>query len=159
MPDEHGDTLYANLYAAFEALPETTKRRIIGLRGVYSRVKSWGIDYPHRKPLTAEQKAALPEVSHPIVRTHPETGRKALYIGARSELVRIEGLPETEQSLADELFEFATQPRFVYAHHWQVGDVIVWDNRCTMHKANAFDEARYRRRMHRTTICGDLPVA
>ena len=158
VPDEEGDTQYANMYAAFEALPEATKSRIAGLRGVYSRVKSWAINYPHREPLTEEQKAALPEATHPIVRTHPETGRKALYIGSVSELVRIVGLPEEEQSLAQELFDFATDSRFVYAHQWRVGDVIVWDNRCTMHKANPFDEERYIRLMHRTTICGDTPV-
>ena len=159
VPDEGGDTLYANMYAAFEALPDETKERIIGLRGRYSRAKSWAIDYSHRQPLTDAQKAAIPEADHPIVRTHPETGRKALYIGSLSELVKIVGLPADEsRSLSAELFEFATQPRFVYTHHWLVGDVIVWDNRCTMHKANPFDEGRYRRLMHRTTIRGDAPV-
>lgn len=157
-PDEAGDTLYANMYAAYEALPEATRRRITGLHGVYSRVKSWAIDYPHRQPLTVGQQAALPDVTHPIVRSHPETGRKALYIGNLSELVRIVELPEEEGwALAQELHAFATEPRFVYAHHWAVGDVIVWDNRCTMHRATPFDEDRYRRLMHRTTIQGDRP--
>ena len=159
VPDEDGDTLYANMYAAFEALPASTKERITGLRGRYSRAKSWAIDYPHREPLTEAQKAALAEVDHPIVRTHPETGRTALYIGSLSELVKIVGLSaEESQSLSEELFEFATQPRFVYTHHWLGGDVIVWDNRCTMHKATPFDESRYRRLMHRTTIRGDAPA-
>ena len=159
VPDEGGDTLYANMYAALEALPDETKERITGLRGRYSRAKSWVIAYSHREPLTEAQKAAFPEVDHPIVRTHPVTGRKALYIGSLSELVKIVGLPADEsRSLSRELFEFATQPRFVYTHRWLVGDVIVWDNRCTMHKANPFDEGRYRRLMHRTTIRGDAPV-
>ena len=158
VPDEDGDTLYANMYAAYDALSSDMKRRIAGLYGIYSRVKSWSINYPHRKPLTEKQKAALPEVTHPIVRTHPDTGRKARYIGSVAELVRIKGLSEAEQSLCQELFQWATNARFFYAHRWLKGDVIVWDNRCTMHKANPFDEQRYTRLMHRTTICGAKPV-
>ena len=157
-PTEGGDTLYANMYRAYESLPAPKRQQIVGLRGVYSRVKSWSIDYAHRLPLTAEQKAALSPATHPIVRTHPETGRKALYIGSQSELVEIVGLPVDEGSaLAAELFDCAIQDCHVYAHRWQVGDTVVWDNRCTMHRAMPFDEAKYRRLMHRTTIQGTRP--
>lgn len=158
VPPDEGDTQYANMYRAYEALPTATKQRIVGLHGTYSRVKSWAINYPHRKPLTEEQKAALPDVTHPIVRTHPETGRKALYIGSLDELVEIVGVPIDEgKALARELFEFSIRDRFVHTHRWRVGDVIVWDNRCSLHRALPFDEDKHRRLMHRTTIKGDKP--
>ncbi len=146
------------MYRAYESLPAPKRQQIVGLQGVYSRVKSWSIDYSHRPPLTAEQKAALSPATHPIVRTHPETGRKALYIGSQSELVKIVGLPVDEGSaLAAELFDWAIQDRHVYALRWQVGDTVVWDNRCTLHRAMPFDEGKYRRLMHRTTIQGTRP--
>jgi len=158
VPAEGGETSYANMYQAYDNLSVDKRRQITGLRGVYSRVKSWSIDYAHRGPLTRKQEAALPPVVHPIVRTHPETGRRALYIGSLSELVEIIGVPAAQgENLATELFNFATQEQHVYSHPWQAGDTIVWDNRCTMHRAMEFDEAKQRRLMHRTTIQGTRP--
>ncbi len=159
VPLEEGDTQYANMYLAYEALPEETKERITGLEGIYSRVKSWTVAYANRKPMSEAEKARFPDVVHPIVRTHPETGRKALYIGSLTELKEIVGLPRAEgDALAQQLFDVATQDRFVYAHHWAAGDTIVWDNRCTLHRALPFDEEKYGRLMHRVTIQGDAPV-
>ncbi|MSO93425.1 MAG: TauD/TfdA family dioxygenase [Rhodospirillales bacterium] len=158
VPPEEGDTLYANMYQAYDTLPEKTKKRIEGLKATYSRVKAWEIGYKNRAPMTPEQKAKFPDVTHPLVRTHPETGRRALYIGAWEERVRVEGLPAAEgEALGKELYDWAIQPRFAYAHHWEVGDLIVWDNRCAMHCAMPFDESKYRRLMHRCTIVGTVP--
>ncbi len=154
--DDVGDTVFANMTLAYEALPSTHKERIGGLRNQASRVKSWPINYPDRPPLSPEQVAAYPDVIHPLVRTHPETGRKSLFIGDIS-AGTIEGLPVNEgDELLRELRDFATQPRFVYRHHWRVGDAILWDNRCTIHAATAFDGERYQRHMHRTTIMDDV---
>ncbi|MDP6786008.1 MAG: TauD/TfdA family dioxygenase [Rhodospirillales bacterium] len=154
-----GDTLFANMYAAYEALAKDTKRRVDGRTNRVSRVKSWPINYPDKPPLTDAQKAAYADVFHPLVRTHPETGRKALFIGDVT-AGTVEGLPEDEgDALLRELREFAIQPRFVYTHRWRPGDALLWDNRCTYHAATPFDQNRYRRHMHRTTIMDDrVPV-
>jgi alpha-ketoglutarate-dependent taurine dioxygenase len=158
VPLEGGDTLFTNMFAAYEALPEETKKQIAGLRVLHSRVKAYPLSYPDRAPMTEEEKARVPDVIHPLVRTHPETGRKALFVGGNVAW-EIVGMPlEEGQALIRELRDFATQERFVYRHHWEVGDAILWDNRSTMHCATAFDEERYRRVMHRTTVEGDEPI-
>ena len=122
-------------------------------------------DYPwhyatyltHRPPLTEAEKAKTPPVRHPVIRTHPVTGRRALYVSEG--LTRtIDGMDDTAgRDLIVEVSRFATEPRFVYAHKWKPGDLVFWDNRCTMHRATEFDD-RYRRLMRRTTIEGDEPA-
>jgi alpha-ketoglutarate-dependent taurine dioxygenase len=157
-PPEGGDTAYANMCAAYDALDAATRALIAGLTATFSRIKSWEVGYKNRAPMTEEQKRMFPDVTHPLVRVHPETGRKALYVGSHEERVRIEGLPAAEgEALARRLYDHATEARFVYRHHWDEGDVILWDNRSTMHCALPFDEAKYRRLMYRTTIQGDAP--
>jgi alpha-ketoglutarate-dependent taurine dioxygenase len=158
VPPEEGDTLFANLVAAYEALPESTRQRIDGMKILCSRIRAWPISYPHRPPLTAAQKRDLPDVVHPLVRTHPETGRKSLYIGGNvvSEIVGMD--VDEGRVLLDELREHATQPEFGYRHQWRVGDAVLWDNRCTLHCATPFDEERHRRVMHRTTVVGTRPA-
>lgn len=158
VPPEGGDTLFANMYAAYDALSDAMKRRIDGLRTVCSRVKAWPVSYPGRRPLTDEQKASLPDVVHPLVRTHPETGRKSLYIGGNV-VWEIVGVPYEEgRALLDTLRAHATEDRFTYRHRWRKGDAVLWDNRCTLHTATPFDEERYDRLMHRTTMRGSIPV-
>jgi alpha-ketoglutarate-dependent taurine dioxygenase len=158
VPEEGGDTLFANLCAAYDDLPRKTKERIDGLKILVSRVKAWPISYPHRPPLSAEQKAKLPDIVHPLVRRHPDTGRKVLYIGGNV-VWEIVGMGfEEGRRLLDELRAHATQPEYVYRHRWRVGDAILWDNRCTLHCATDYDEQRYRRLMHRTTLVGTAPV-
>ncbi len=157
VPDGHGDTLFANMHAAYSALPEATQRRIAGLRIVHSRVKTYAKSFPNWPPPTEAQKHTMPDVSHPLVRTHPETGRKGLYIGGHSAW-SIAGMEHGEASaLIAELRDFATQDRFVYRHRWSEGDAVLWDNRCTMHCPTAFDMQRHRRILYRTTIKGDAP--
>lgn len=158
-PPAEGDTLFATMVAAYDALDDEMKRRIADLRIEHSRVRAYSRFHPERPPLTPAQIAELPDVRHPLVRTHPETGRKALYVGGAQHGGRVVGLPQDEgDALITELRDFATQPRFVHAHRWTVGDLIVWDNRSTMHCALPFDEERHRRVMHRTQIVGDIPV-
>jgi len=157
VPDEGGDTLFADMYAAYEALPGATKQRIAGRRARFSRIDMHEIHYPHLPPLTEQQKRERPDVHHPLVRTHPRSGRKSLYIGrwARD----VEGMPPDEGvALVQALFAHAADPRFVYRHRWRLHDAVLWDNRCMLHCATPFDETRYQRLMHRTTLEGDVPV-
>jgi len=158
-PPVKGETLFINMGAVYEALPDETKRRVDGRKVLISRVRSWPIDYAHRPPLTDAEKAALPDMVHPLVRTHPETGRKCLYIGNEAS-AWIVGMDDDEgKALIDELMDFARQPRFVYAHKWRAGDAILWDNRSAMHCATPYDEVNHRRLMYRTTIMdGIRPV-
>jgi taurine dioxygenase len=157
LPKSGGDTQFVNMYAAYDALSEQMKRRIEGLRArhVYQSKHS-----ERKLPRLAgeREKVALGSVVHPIVRTHPGTGRKAIYINP----IRIEGIvgmPEREAlPLLDELFEHATQDKFQYRHEWKLGDVVIWDNRCLMHKANGdypVSEVRY---LYRVMLKGNRPV-
>jgi len=157
LPPSEGDTLYADTYAAFAALPDEVRRTIMGRRACFSRARFHEVYYPHLGPLTEEQKKARPDVWHPITRRHPKSGWTSLYIGRWA--YRIEGVPDDEaQELIDFLKDFATRPEFVYRHRWQVGDALLWDNRCTQHCATPFDDARYQRLMYRTTLEGEAPL-
>jgi alpha-ketoglutarate-dependent taurine dioxygenase len=157
VPNGHGDTLFANMYAAHAALSAPMKRRIAELRVIHSRVKTHAITFPNWPPLTDEQKTTMLDVEHPLVRTHPITGRKALYVGGNSAWSIVGMTGEEAASLIAELRAFATEERFVYRHRWTAGDAILWDNRCTMHCPTSFDMERHRRIMYRTTIKGDVP--
>jgi taurine dioxygenase len=157
IPPEGGDTLFADMYAAYDELDDDTRRRITGRRARFSRIDMHHVHYPHEPALTEQQKRDRPDVFHPLVRTHPRSGRKSLYIGrwARD----IEGMDREEgRALIERLFAYASSPRFVYRHQWRVHDAVLWDNRCMLHCATGFDEARYTRLMHRTTLEGDVPV-
>jgi alpha-ketoglutarate-dependent taurine dioxygenase len=149
LPPSGGDTEFANTLMAYAALPEKTKRRIAGLRVVFRWGASGG------KSITAMR--ADPPIDHPLVRTHPATGDKALYLGNHAS--HIQGMPEAEgAALLDELLEHATQRQFVYAHRWRKGDLVMWDNRCLLHRAVAnYDMGKYRRVMHRSVIRGTVP--
>lgn len=157
VPPEGADTLFASMHAAYEALPEETKERIRPLSAVHSYATYYAKAFPDREPLDDAQRAKTPDIVHPIVRTHPETGRLSLYVG--QDIVKeIVGLPfdESERLLA-ELNRHAIRSDFVYRHKWQANDLVIWDNRCTMHCATPYDDNRYRRVMHRTTVSGDRP--
>lgn len=157
VPPAGGDTLFADMYAAWEALPEAVKARLAGRRARFSRAGLHHVHYPHLPPLTEEQRRERPDVWHPVARRHPRTGRTALYIGRWA--VEIEGLPAEEgRALIADLRAFAQRPEFLYRHAWRRGDAVLWDNRCTQHCATPFDEARHTRRMHRTTLEGEAPI-
>lgn len=156
-PPSGADTEFAGMFAAHDALQPAMRQRLQGLQGVHDYAWHYATYLTHRPPLTDAEKAKTPPVKHPAIRTHPVTGRKAVYVG--------EGLTRTFAGMDDaagralvmEVSDFATQPRFVYRHKWQVGDLVFWDNRSTMHRATEFDD-KYRRLMRRTTIVGDVPV-
>jgi alpha-ketoglutarate-dependent taurine dioxygenase len=148
LPPEGGDTEFANTRLAYDALDDEMKRRLEGLRAVFQ----W--EAGRRPGYYANE---LPPVDHPLVRTHPDTGQKALYLGNHA--MRILGMGEDEATrLLATLLDHATQPRFTYAHRWRPGDLVVWDNRCTLHRAVAnYEMNRYRRIMHRNVVKGGVP--
>ena len=152
-----GETSFISMYAVHDALPEERRTWLTQQKAVFDYPWNHEIRNAHRPPLTAAQIANTPPVSHPCVRTHPETGRRAAFYSPIW-IRNFEGMSEEEsQPILDELCEFAMRPEFTYTHKWQPGDVLIWDNRSSMHKANPFDEKNGRRLMHRTTICGDRP--
>jgi len=155
LPPRGGQTQFANTALAYAALPDAMKARLAGLRAVHSweasRINCGG------RPATEEQKRERPPVDHPIARTHPDTGMKALYLGNHTS--HILGMPEAEgRALLMELRDHATQAAFVYSHHWQQGDLVLWDNRCLLHRALPHDGmGLHRRVLHRTVVRGTVP--
>ncbi len=154
VPSTGGDTQFTNMYAAYEALPAETRARIDGMKVVHkyksSRTNRVAV-------LSPEEMANMPAATHPLVRTHPDTGRKALYLNP-NRMEEIVGLPRAESDrLIDELVAHAIQPQFQYRHVWRQGDIVIWDNRCTMHKANADYPDGERRLMHRVIVAGTEP--
>ena len=156
-PPEGGQTEFAGMFAAYEALPEERRQWLLEQRGVHDYVYHYETYLTHRKPLTQEQKAKLSPTTHPAVRTHPVSNRNGIYL-SEALTSHLDGVDEEEgRRLIKEICDFATQPRFVYRHEWRVGDLVFWDNRAVMHRALPFDENKYRRVMHRTTVHGDRP--
>jgi alpha-ketoglutarate-dependent taurine dioxygenase len=157
VPREGGDTEFANTAMGYAALPAATKRRIAGLRVVFR----WGASFAASgggDPAFQARLRERPPVDHPLVRTHPDTGAKALYLGNHAS--HVAGLPEAEgKALLDALLAHATQRRFVYAHRWRAGDLVMWDNRCLLHRAVAnYRLGHDRRILHRTVVRGTVPV-
>jgi len=152
-----GETVFANAIAAYEALPETTRKHIDGLKAIHRYSARRRVADSPRPKLTAEQLAETPDIAHPIVRTHPHTGRKSLYVTA-GECIGVEGMPEDEGvDLIAELDAHCVRPEFLYRHEWQVGDLLMWDNATSMHLAVCDYALPERRLMHRTTVIGTVP--
>lgn len=144
-----GHTEFADLRAAYVALPEEMKQKLTGLVAehalAYSRAKTGFQDF------TEAERTNLPPAPQVVVRTIPETGRKSLYIASHAG--RIRGIPEEQgRALIDTLLAHATQRQFVYTHRWRVRDLVMWDNRCTLHRGTDFDDLRWVRDMHRATV-------
>lgn len=152
-----GDTWFASATAAYDDLPDGEKRRLGGLRAVHRfAAKERGV----RKPveLSPEQIAKNPDVSHPVVRRHPITGRKALYL-RKGECIGIEGMAEDEAlPLIERLSDHITRDEYIYRHQWRVGDLLMWDNALVQHWAPRDYEWPDRRLMLRTTVNGSVPV-
>lgn len=159
LPSEGGDTLFANMHRAWDTLPEHLRKAVEGRSAVhnYTARYSEGQNAASWRPtLTPEQLAQVVEVTHPIVRTHPENGRKALFV-SEGFTTRIVGLPEDEsRELLQAIYDHSVRPEHVYRHHWQANDMVFWDNRSLIHLA-AGCPAHLRRKLHRTTIQGDAP--
>lgn len=148
VPPEGGDTQFIDTRAVYNALPDETKVRIEDLTGIHDFWR--GRERTGVTGITEAQRATLPPVTHKLVRTMPN-GRKALYIGGHT--TGIVGWPEEEAlALLDELYAFATQEKFIYVHKWRPHDLVIWDNRCTLHRATPFTDDRYKRDVRRTTI-------
>lgn len=157
-PPAGADTEFVSMYAAYEALPAAKRQELARLKAMHDRNYRYAALYPNRPPLTPEQIAKVPPVVHPLVIRHPATGRAALYV-AKDVVSGILGMDDAAgRKLIDELEAFATRPEFMYAHQWQEGDVLVWDNRCTLHRATPFD-TRYGRTLYRTQVKGAVPLA
>jgi taurine dioxygenase len=153
-----GDTVFTNTIAAYEALPDGMKRALAGKKAVHRYSERKRIENSPRPKLTKAQLDATPDVAHPVVRTHPATGRKALYV-TEGECIGIEGMPEEDaRPLISELHAHCIRPEFQYRHKWQVGDLLMWDNATSMHLAICDYQLPERRLMYRTTVIGDVPM-
>ena len=152
VPPAGGNTSFCSMYAVYEALPDGLKRQIANLKIKHDGTYNSG-GYLRQGVTPTDDPRTSPGAVHPLVCTHPDTGRRMLYLGRRRNayLVGLE-LAESE-ALLDELWEFVSRPEFAWEHIWQVGDLVLWDNRCTMHRRDPFD-ASARRIMHRTQIKG-----
>jgi len=144
-----GHTEFADMRAAYDALPEDLKHKLEGLVAehalAYSRLRTGFTNF------SESERKELPPVPQVIVRTIPENGRKSLYIA--SHIGRVLGMPNDEAKvLVDQLIAHATQRQFVYTHRWRLHDLVMWDDRCTMHRGTEFDDLRYTRDMHRATV-------
>jgi taurine dioxygenase len=159
LPSEGGDTLFADMHLAWDTLPEHLRKAVEGRSAVHSYTSRYrdGHNAQNWRPtLSAEQLAQVVVVSHPIVRTHPENGRKALFV-SEGFTTHIVGLPEDEsQQILNELYAHSVRAEGVYRHKWQENDMVFWDNRSLIHLAGGTPD-HLRRRLHRTTIQGDAP--
>ncbi|MDX1486267.1 MAG: TauD/TfdA family dioxygenase [Alphaproteobacteria bacterium] len=165
VPEEGGDTAWANQYLAYETLPADIREKIDGLKAIHVRDRRRnpraGISDLDRDEFTHDIDRyfdiQVPDWVHPMVRTHPETGRKALFVSPRF-TVAIDGMDDAEaQPLLDLLFDHQKRPEFIYRHKWRLGDLVFWDNRCTIHLACGGIKPPGIRHLHRTSIAGDVP--
>jgi taurine dioxygenase len=156
VPPGQGDTRYANGIAAYEALAPELKARLAGRKVLHSRARLFRNLFPEASDEEMEaERRKIPDVVHPLVRTHPELARRGLYLGGEWGSI-IADMEEGEaQQLYDELLQHMIQDRFCYRHRWQAGDVLMSDNRCSMHRASEWDEERYVRRLHRIIMVDD----
>jgi alpha-ketoglutarate-dependent 2,4-dichlorophenoxyacetate dioxygenase len=152
VPPEGGATEFASARAAYPSLPADLRARVETAVVVHDF--AWSRDQIRPGFFTAEERAVYPPVRHPLVRTNPVNGRRSLFLGAHAS--HVEGLPlEEGRALLRALLEHVTRPEFCYRHEWQEGDLVVWDNRCVLHRATPYDTARHHRLMQRTTVSGD----
>ena len=161
-PSTGGDTEFADMAAAHEALPEAMKGRIAPLRGIHavSKLRNKRVQISPRRPDGKdfyERQKAIPDQIWPLVRSHPVTGQLALYLSPRF-TIGIEGMAQAEaDDILDALFEHQIRPEFVYRHKWQDRDLVMWDNRCVIHRATGGYDYPDVRTMHRTVVAGDKP--
>lgn len=156
-PPEGADTQFVSMCTAYETLPAELRAAVSGRTAFHDRNFRYSELYPSRPPLSAEQVAKVPPVEHPLVRVHPATGKRALFV-AKDVVSHIAGMGVGEsRAIIDALEAHATQPEAIYSHRWQRGDLVVWDNRCTLHRATPYDN-KYNRTLHRTQVKGEVPI-
>jgi alpha-ketoglutarate-dependent 2,4-dichlorophenoxyacetate dioxygenase len=152
VPPEGGATEFASTRCAYPSLTDELKRRVETATAVHDF--SWSREQIRPGFFTEKERAEYPPVRHPLVRTNPVNGRRALFLGAHAS--HIVGMPvEDGRALLKALLDHVTQPEFRYRHEWQEGDLVIWDNRCVLHRATPFDTTRHKRLMQRTTVSGD----
>jgi taurine dioxygenase len=152
-----GNTVFCNTIEAYAVLPQSLKTFLDGKKAIHRYSERMRVANSPRPRLTAAQLAETPDVAHPIVRTHPFTGRKALYV-TKGECIGIEGVPDDEaKAVIAELHDHCIRPEFQYRHKWRTGDLLMWDNATSMHLAICDYEWPQRRLMHRTTVIGSVP--
>lgn len=157
VPPEGSDTLLADCVAAWNALPPERQAELDGKILHHSYQHFMATREFGARELSDELKAANPDVYHPLVRTHPADGRKALWPSTGT-VIEVMGMPNPEGlDLVQELVDFTIQDKFVFRHKWQVGDILMWDNRCTLHTGTLYDDTKYIREMHRLWVRGDKP--
>jgi alpha-ketoglutarate-dependent 2,4-dichlorophenoxyacetate dioxygenase len=155
VPPEGGETELASMRVGYEGLPESTQRFLEGKVAIHSFVYSRGLVSDGLLP--PDHAAQVPPVPQLLVRANPRHGRKGYFVGSHA--CEIGGMPTDEaRALLRELLERATRPEVVYTHRWRPGDLVMWDNRCVLHRGRPWDESAYRRVMHRTTVAGDGPT-
>jgi alpha-ketoglutarate-dependent 2,4-dichlorophenoxyacetate dioxygenase len=155
VPPEGGETEFASMRVGYERLPEGIQRRLEGQVAIHSFVYSRGLIGDALLP--PDHAAQVPPVPQALVRANPANGRKAFYVGSHA--CEIVGMPTGDaRALLRELLEAATRPELVYTHRWAPGDLVMWDNRCMLHRGRPWDESRFARVMHRTTVAGDGPT-
>lgn len=156
VPADGADTAFCTIYPATDALEPTLRTRLDGMtmRHSYAMLHA---SRPWAPPLTEAQKARSPDVVHPMIRSHPITGRKGLYLGGTTCVEPLGMSAANGRALIDDLFARATAPAHVYAHKWRARDLVFWDNRFVMHSATDYDRDRYRRLIHRTSVRGEKP--
>ena len=155
VPPSGGNTSFANMYAAFETLDAATRDRIVGLTCIHDASRN-SVGELRRGFADITDPTQTVGARHPIVRTHPVTGRKCLFLGRRRGAYVPELSLADGEALLDRLWAHATEPRFCWTQVWRAGDLVMWDNRCALHRRDEFDD-RYQRIMHRTQMCGDKP--
>ncbi len=157
VPPEGGDTLFADMRAVHDDLPAALRDELAGRRAMHSFAVSYQKNYIAAAPLTPERRAANPDIGHPVLRTHPRTGRRAVFVDPDSTSHILDMDPQRSAALLDLLFATLEQPNYVYRHRWRQGDLVIWDNRCLMHRATGYDNSTHRRVMWRTQVAGDEP--
>jgi alpha-ketoglutarate-dependent taurine dioxygenase len=153
VPPTGGNTSFCSMYAIYDALPGKLKDRIAGLKIKHDGTYNSG-GYVRQGVTPTDDPLTAPGAVHPLVCTHPETGRRMLYLGRRRNAYLIGLKLADSEALLDELWNFVDRPEFTWEHVWRVGDLVMWDNRCTMHRRDAFDP-NSRRIMHRTQVKGE----
>ncbi len=157
-PPEGADTLFADMRAAWDAMPSDMRSSLEGKTAMHDRAFRYSEIYPERPPLTPEQIAKVPPAEHPAIVTHPPSGRKSVFL--MKDMIR--GLGDLDEeatyALVSQVEAFCTRPQFVYPHKWREGDLVMWDNRATLHRATPYDAEKYTRLLHRVQIKGEAPV-
>ena len=156
VPPEGGDTLFASMYKAYDSLTEKEKEQLRGRVANYSYLKLYS-KRENVEPLTEAQRERTPDVSHPLVRIHPETEREGMYLNL-DDCIGVEGNDSTSGlDLVSQLFNYTVE-NFQFRHRWRTGDLLIWDNRGALHTATAYDMERHRRLIYRTSVRGEVPI-